>query len=106
VSPVKGVVLPVTGVVAFLDHNWNAKLSSSIGYSQVKIENSSGQAADAFSLGQYALANVLYSPVPNVMVGVEGGWDRRENNSDGFDVQNGHVQVSVKYNFSHRLGGE
>ena len=99
------VALPVTGIVAFLDHTWNEKFSSSVGYSQVKIENSSGQSPDAFKLGQYALANVLYTPVPNVMVGFEAGWDRRENFSDGWAFENTHVQVSFKYSFSTSVGG-
>jgi len=102
----KGVALPLTGTVAFLDHTWNKKFSSSVGYSQIVIENSSGQLPDAFHLGQYALANLLYTPVPNVMMGIEGGWDRRENNSDGWDVSNYHIQASFKYNFSVNIGGE
>jgi hypothetical protein len=104
-SGADGVALPVTGAVAFLDHNWTSKLSTSLGYSQVVIENSNGQAPDAFHLGQYALANLLYSPVPNVMGGVEVGWDKRENNSDGWSIENWHVQASFKYSFSVSLGG-
>ena len=42
------------------------------------------QAPDAFTRGQYALGNLLYTPVPNVMVGGELQWGRRENFSDGF----------------------
>jgi hypothetical protein len=105
ISPVRGVALPMTGVVAFLDHTWNEKFTSSIGYSQLKIENSSGQTPDAFKLGQYFLANVLYTPVPNVMMGVEGGWIGRENNSDGFEEGNAHIQVSFKYSFATSVGG-
>jgi hypothetical protein len=104
-SGADGVALPVTGAVAFLDHNWTSKLSTSLGYSQLVIENSNGQAPDAFHLGQYALANLLYSPVPNVMGGVEVGWDKRENNSDGWSIENWHVQASFKYSFSVSLGG-
>jgi len=111
-APVDAEALPVTGIVAFLDHVWNPKFSSSIGYSQVSIDNSSGQTADAFKLGQYALANLLYTPVPNVMMGIEGGWIHRENKTEGQTVTfNGvsgktdkvdqyHVQVSAKYSFS------
>jgi hypothetical protein len=99
-----GVPLPVTGSVLFLDHSWNSKFSSSIGYSQLIIENSNGQSPDAFHLGQYALANLLYTPVPNAMMGIETGWDRRENNRDGFAIENWHVQASFKYNFSIKLG--
>ena len=47
-APIKGVALPVFGVVAFLDHTWNTKFSSSIGYSMIDIDNSELQSADAF----------------------------------------------------------
>jgi hypothetical protein len=107
-QPVKGVALPVKGYVAFLDHTWNPKYSSSIGYSRLDIENSSGQAADAFKTGQYVLANLLYTPVPNFMCGVEAGWIQRENKGDptgSFTSEDSHVQVSFKYNFSFMAGG-
>jgi hypothetical protein len=104
-TPVTGVALPVTGVSAFLDHNWNTRFSTSIGYSYVGIDNSEGQAPSAFKNGHYALANLLYMPVTNVMMGIEGGWIRRENNSDGFSEDNYHVQVSAKYNFAFSGGG-
>jgi len=106
VTPIKGVALPVTGYVAFLDHAWNEKVSSSIGYSRVDIRNSAGQAPDAFKAGQYALANLMFTPVPNFMWAIEGGWIDRENNSDGFRINDTHVQVSAKYNFSFDIGGE
>jgi hypothetical protein len=104
-KPFEGVALPVTGVVAFLDHTWNDKMTSSIGYSQVTIDNSDAQTADAFHLGNYALANLLFTPVPNFMWGVEVGWIRRLNNADGFESDDAHVQVSAKYNFSYTTPG-
>ena len=45
----------------------------------LSIDNSNGQSYDAFKLGQYALANLLYYPVPNAMMGVEFQWGSREN---------------------------
>src|SRR5262249_8315153 len=51
--PIKGVALPVLGVVAFLDHNWNKRFSSAFGYSIVNIENSDGQSANAYHRGHY-----------------------------------------------------
>src|SRR5262245_3192765 len=105
ITPITGVALPVTGVVAFLDHTWNSRFTSSVGYSFVGIDNSSGMAADAFKDGHYVLANILYTPVNNLMWGVEGGWIRRENESDGFQIDNYHVQVSARYNFALTLGG-
>jgi hypothetical protein len=100
-KPIKGEALPVSGIVVFLDHTWNAKYTSSIGYSQVLIDNSEGQAPNAFHKGQYALANVLCTPAENIMVGGEVGWIHRLNNSDGYKIDDYHVQVSAKYNFSY-----
>ena len=34
VRPIEGELLPVIGIVAFLDHTWNSKWTSAIGYSQ------------------------------------------------------------------------
>ena len=99
VAPIKGVALPVTGVVAFLDHTWNPKFSSTVGYSMVDIENSDGQSPSAFNRGEYALGNVAYYPVPGIMTAVELQWGKRTNNSDGFDTDIVKLQFSFKYNF-------
>ncbi len=69
VRPILGTPLPVLGTVAFLDHKWSDKFTSSIGYSSVNIHNSEGQTPDAFRFGQYALVNLLYYPVKPVMMG-------------------------------------
>ncbi|HKP29964.1 MAG TPA: DcaP family trimeric outer membrane transporter [Gemmatimonadales bacterium] len=99
-SPVRGVALPVLGVTAFLDHTWSPKFSSAIGYSMQDIDNSENQSPSAFSKGQYALGNLLYTPVPGVMTGVEVQWGDRENFSDGFNSSTVRVQLSFKYNYS------
>ena len=104
-TPILGKPLPIVGIVAFLDHNWNEKWSSTIGYSRQDNDNTDGQAPDAFKTGQYALGNLLYSPVPNVMVGGELQWGRRENFADGFSSDGLKLQFSFKYNFSHKFGG-
>jgi len=100
IAPVQGVALPVLGLVAFLDHAWNERFSSSVGYSMVDIDNSDLQSPDAFKRGHYALGNVLYTPVPGFMTGVELQWGRRENFSDDFSSDQVRVQFSAKYNFS------
>jgi hypothetical protein len=105
VTPVRGEPIPITGLVLFLDHTWNEKFTSTVGYSRQDNDNTDGQAPNAFKTGQYALGNVLYSPVPNVMVGGELQWGRRENFSDGFHSDGFKVQFSFKYNFSWKLGG-
>jgi hypothetical protein len=105
VTPFVGKALPITGSVIFLDHQWNEKFSSTIGYSRQDIDNSNSQSPDAFKTGQYALGNILFYPVPNVMVGGELQWGRRENFSDGFHSDGVKLQFSFKYNFSHKFGG-
>jgi hypothetical protein len=104
-TPIVGKPLPITALSVFVDHSWNAKFSSSVGYSRQDIDNSDGQAATAFKTGQYALGNLLYTPVPNAMVGGELQWGRRTNFSDGFSSDGLKVQFSFKYNFSYKLGG-
>ena len=112
-GPDVGEALPLVGVVAFYDRTWSEKWTSSFGYSLVDIDNSNAQAADAFKKGQYALANLLYYPVKNLMWGGEIQWGDRTNNDDGAIVGGNLVessndlrlQFSVRYNFSHTLGG-
>ena len=104
VTPIVGKPLPITALSLFLDHSWNAKFTSAVGYSRQDIDNTDAQSATAFKTGEYALGNLLYTPVPNVMVGGELQWGRRENFSDGFSSDGLKVQFSFKYNFSHRLG--
>ena len=103
VRPILGTPLPVFGTVAFLDHTWSDKFTSSIGYSSVNIHNSEGQAAADFRFGQYALANLLYSPVKPVLLGGELQWGARANNSDGYHYNDYRVQFSFKYSFAFTL---
>jgi hypothetical protein len=105
-TPIVGKALPILGVVAFLDLNWSAKWTSTVGYSLVDIENSDGQAPNAFKKGQYALANILYYPTPNVFLGPEIQWGKRENYRDGFTSDDFRIQFSAKYNFKLSLGGK
>ena len=105
VSPLKGEAIPMSGSVIFLDHNWNSKWSTSIGYSRQDIDNLEGQNDDAFKTGQYALGNLLYTPVPNMMVGGELQWGRREMFRDPFVADGLKLQFSFKYNFSYKVGG-
>jgi len=98
--PIVGVALPITAMVAFLDHNWNKKFSTAAGYSFQNIDNSNGQAANAFHRGHYALGNLLYYPTDNVMVGGEVQYGKRTNFLDGFSSDDFRIQFAFKYNFS------
>ena len=105
VTPLLGKPMPIVAISAFLDHTWNKKYSSAVGYSWQDNDNTDGQAPSAFRTGHYALGNLLYYPAPNVMVGGELQWGRRENFSDGFQSDGFKVQFSFKYNFMWQVGG-
>jgi hypothetical protein len=104
-TPIVGVALPVVGLVAYLDHTWDKRWSTAIGYSRVQIDNSDAQAADAFHVGQYASVNLLATPVPHVMMGGELQWAQRSNFDDDFTANNYRLQFSFKYSFSQTFGG-
>jgi DcaP outer membrane protein len=106
VRPIVGKPLPIVGTHIFLDHTWNSHFSSAVGYGRQEIDNTDAQAPNAFKTGQYALGNLLYTPVPNVMAGAELQWGRRTNFSDGFHSDGLKLQFSFKYNFSWKLGGQ
>jgi hypothetical protein len=105
-TPIVGKALPMLGISAFLDLNWNAKWTSTVGYSMLDIDNSDAQSGDAFKKGQYALANILYYPTPSVFLGPEIQWGKRENFRDGFTSDDFRIQFSAKYNFKLSLGGK
>jgi hypothetical protein len=104
-APVTADPIPILGITAFVDHTWNSRWTTALGYSFQDNDNRELQAPDAFRRGHYALGNLLYSPVPNVLVGGELQWGRRENYLDGFASDGFKVQFSFKYNFSARIGG-
>ena len=105
ITPVQGVALPLLGATAFLDHTWNDRFTTSIGYSMIDIDNSDAQVPSAFKRGDYALANLLFTPAQGVTTGVEVQWGRRENFADGFSTDILKVQFSFKYNFSRTFRG-
>ena len=104
--PVVGKPLPIVAFSVFLDHRWNDRYTTAIGYSRQDNDNTDAQADDAFKTGQYALGNLLYTPVPGVMVGGELQWGRRESFRDPFTGDGFKVQFSFKYNFSASIGGK
>jgi hypothetical protein len=104
-TPVQGVPLPVLGIVVFYDYHWSDKLSSTIGYSRLDIDNSDGQAASAFRTGQYAVTNLLYYPVKDVRAGGEFQYGYRKNFQDGWSTPDYRIQFSFKFNFAFRVAG-
>jgi outer membrane murein-binding lipoprotein Lpp len=97
--PIKGVALPVLGVVSFLDHTWNEHFTSSVGYSLVDIQNSNAQLPSDYHQGDYAVGNLLYHPIPRVTMGGEFQFGRRVNFSDGFNSNDYRMQFSFKFDW-------
>ena len=104
VKPVTGQALGDFGFVGFLDHRWTEHFTSAIGYSRVDIDNSNLQTDQAFKSGQYALVNLLWTPVPNVMAGGEFQYAHR-NDKGSFNANDFRLEFSVKYSFSQKFGG-
>lgn len=105
-KPVVGVAIPLLGIVGFYEHAWSPKLCSALGYSYFAMDNPDGQAPTAFDSGHYALANLLYTPVPGAMAGGELQWGKRTNFTDDYTVDDLRFQLSFRYNFSWTLGGK
>jgi len=104
--PITGDPLPVLGIVAFYDRYWSDKWSTSIGYSLVNIDDVPLQLPNSYRQGQYGLVNLLYYPVKDVMAGGEFQWGRRKNFSDGWVYDDYRIQLSFRYNFSFKVGGD
>ena len=105
-TPFAGEALPIFGAVTYLDHTWNEHFTSSIGWSMVNITNTDAQLPNAFHNGQYASANLLWTPVKNVMMGGEFQYGGRSNFSDDFHFDDYRLQFSFKYSFSKTFGGK
>lgn len=92
-------VLPLLGLSFYYDHYWTDSLSTSIGWSQNKVDNTSFQASDAYRNGQYASINLLYQPDKHLLMGAEYLWGEREDKS-GAKGEDNRIQLTFKYSFS------
>jgi len=97
-SDLEAEAVPLTGVLAYYDHWWSDRWSSSIGYSYTEVDNTNFQDPGAFNKGEYASGNLLYYPGENLMIGGELMWGQRTVNDDESD-DDLRFQFSVKYNF-------
>ena len=99
-KPIDGKALPVSGIVAWIDHNWSPVCWTSLGYSTVSIDNTeTAKGTTSYKKGQYALLTIGTTPFTNTMAAIEFQWGQREG-EDGFKADCTKIQVSFKYNFS------
>ena len=94
-------VVPLLGVVAYYDHYWSDQWSTSVGYSQTRVDNTNFQEAGAFKSGQYASGNLLFTPDSHLLLGAEFLWGQREDKS-GATGHDTRLQFSVKYSFTSK----
>lgn len=91
--------VPLLGLSAFGEVQWTGAFASTFGYSQYRISNTDFQTPAAMRLGQYAMANLRWMPVPQIMAGVEYLWGRREDLGGASGVNN-RIQFSLRYAFN------
>jgi hypothetical protein len=103
----EATAVPLFGVSAYYDRYWSDRFSSSFGYSQTHVDNTTLQTPEAFKSGQYASANFLYYPTTNIFIGLEGLWGERKDNGGATGIDR-RTQISFHYNFSskHFFGGK
>ncbi len=103
-KPLVGEAIPLLGLVGFIDLNWSDQWTSTVGYSVQENDLPSTSQDTAFESGQYALANLLWHPVPQVMMGPEIQWGKRDN-FGSFSSEDLRIQFSAKYTFRTSIGG-
>jgi hypothetical protein len=87
------------GISAYVDLQWSKKLSSALGYSFTKVDNTNFQEPTAFHKGEYASANLLWTPHENILAGGEFLWGRRTDN-DGDKGSDTRLQATFKWSFT------
>ena len=93
--------VPLFGLMVYYDHYWSDQFSTSLGYSQTKVDNLNFQTGDTFNRGQYASVNLLYTPIPQLLIGGEFLWGERKD-KNGATGDDSRIQLSVKYSFSSK----
>ncbi len=70
----------------------------------VNIENADADLLSAFHQGHYAVGNLLFYPVKELMVGTEFQFGRRVNFADGFNTNDYRLQFSFRYDWAKAFG--
>lgn len=98
---VEAEAVKLLGLTAFVDLQWTKTLSSSVGYSFTKVDNTNFQDPTAFHKGEYAAGNLLWAPADRLLTGIELQWGRRTDN-DGESGTDLRAQFSFKVSWSSK----
>jgi hypothetical protein len=98
---VSAKAVPLLGITAYVDLQWSKQWSSAIGYSFTEVKNTNFQDPTAFHRGEYASANLLWTPADRIMTGLELLWGKRTDN-DGNSGTDFRMQYSFKLSFSSK----
>jgi hypothetical protein len=70
--------LPLFGWMVGVNHEWNDRLSSNFTYAENRLDNAAFQDPDDVHRTTYLAANLIYSPLERVQVGIEYLYGLRE----------------------------
>jgi len=90
--------LPAGAIFASYHHWWTDTLRSTAGGEYGYVDNSSGQPGTATKNWQGAVINLVWNPLPRLLLGIEFGWGRHEV-KDGRDGTATRIQTSTQFNF-------
>ena len=93
--------MKLLGISAYVDLQWTKQLSSALGYSFTKVDNTNFQEGSAFHKGSYASGNLLWMPADRILAGIELLWGKREDN-DGSEGTDFRMQSTFKFSFSSK----
>jgi len=95
IDPVTGEisVLPIFGGYVGFQHWWSKTMRSTFVYSLVNVQNEDIQIFNAYSRTNRLSGNFLWSPIPNIDMGAEFLWGKRENK--GTDPISGNRSTSA-----------
>jgi len=90
--------LPAGAFNAGYQHWWTHTLRSTVVGQYGFVDNSSGQPGTAIKNWQGGAINLVWNPLPRLLLGVEFGWGRNEV-KDGRDGTAKRIQTSTQFNF-------
>ena len=96
VSQTTDELLPLFGWMVGVTHDWNDRYSSNFTYAENSLDNAAVQVPDAVSETSYLAANLIWSPLKRVLVGVEYLYGIRQN-IDRSDAEAHRIQTAVVF---------